>query len=173
MMPNLLLLAIALAFCLDMNAQMPPPSNGTTEVGPVRVKACEEDKKRQQVRALVDKIIVRGAEGFETWLDSSVTTVERNRMRDELAQATPVVRKLADEHELSVVIVYDEVDRSIFRCRFIGDEKERFRMDVHYRTTACDPRIIGLRIDREPPMDQPGSDEPPPPPPPPSFIIER
>lgn len=173
MKPTLLLPALALAFSLDTSGQIPPPPMGKAEAGPVRVKACEEDKKMQQVRALVDKIIVRGAEGFETWLDSSVTIAERNRMRDELAQATRVVQALAKEHQLSVVIVYDEVDRSIFRCRFIGDVKERFRMDVHYRTTACTPRIIGLRIDREPPPDQRGSDEPPPPPPAPSFIIER
>ena len=128
--------------------------------GPQIVVPCEEEKKMQQAHGLMDKLATRGAEGFETWLAPSVTPEQRAQMRKDLDNADKTVAALSQLHQLSVVIVYPEADESIFRCRFIGDNKERFRLDLHYRTTECKPEIIGMRIDREPPPS-PSDDLPP------------
>lgn len=143
--------------------------------GPRIVVPCAEEKKMQQARGLMDKLAARGAEGFETWLAASVTPEQRTQMRKDLQNAAKTVADLSQQHQLSVVIVYPEPDESIFRCRFIGDNKERFRLDLHYRTTECKPEIIGMRIDREPPSSK--LDDLPPEPPPSfeelPFIIQH
>lgn len=125
---------------------------------------CAEEKKTQQARGLMEKLASRGAEGFETWLAASVTPEQRMQMRKDLDNEARTVAELAQQHQLSVVIVYPEADESIFRCRFIGDDKERFRLDLHYRTTECKPEIIAMRIDREPPPSTSNDlpEEPPP-----------
>ena len=118
----------------------------------------------QQARSLMDKLAMHGAAGFETWLAPSVTPEQRMQMRKDLDKAANTVAELSQKHQLSVVIVYPEADESIFRCRFIGDNNERFRLDLHYRTTECKPEIIAMRIDREPPPSTSNDlpDEPPP-----------
>lgn len=133
---------------------------------------CAEDKKMQIAQGLVDKMAVRKAEGFEAWLAPEVSSEQRERMRQELQRSSSTVSTLLQKHRLSVVRVYPSAEETIFRCRFIGDTQERFRMDVSFHTTDCRARIIALRIDREPPPDPDASEEPPPPPPPPAFRIQ-
>ncbi|MBX2974475.1 MAG: hypothetical protein KF797_15365 [Flavobacteriales bacterium] len=153
--------AILFLYALLAKAQTPPV-----------IVPCGEDRKMQQAYELVEGLASNNTKGFEIWLDPSVRITDRQRIREDLANAVPVVARLYQAHELSVVRIYPEADESIFRCRFQGNDPERFRMDIHYRTSDCSAGITAIRIDREPPV-QNNSEQPPPPPPPPSFIIRH